>query len=161
MGKRSVSGENNIQLEASWLNLLKEEFDADYMRSLKTFLQREKAAGKEIYPPGNLIFNALDSTPVDKVKIVILGQDPYHGPGRPMVCASLSVPVLLSPHLFKISTRNWRLIWGYLQRVMGICKPGQIKACYYSMRCSLLKNPKLPRIRERGGRVLLAESFPC
>ena len=103
MGKRSVSGENNIQLEASWLNLLKEEFDADYMRSLKTFLQREKAAGKEIYPPGNLIFNALDSTPVDKVKIVILGQDPYHGPGQAHgLCFSVRPGVAVPPSLQNI-----------------------------------------------------------
>jgi glycine oxidase len=72
----------NIGLENSWLALLQEEFDKPYMQQLRAFLQQEKAAGQTVFPPGGLMFNALNSTPVEQVKVVILGQDPYHGPGQ-------------------------------------------------------------------------------
>jgi uracil-DNA glycosylase len=68
-----------IQLEESWKNVLEDEFEKDYMKDLKGFLQKEKEEGHAIYPPGNLIFNAFNHTPFDKVKVVLLGQDPYHG----------------------------------------------------------------------------------
>jgi len=71
--------DGGIQLEQSWLDYLKEEFDTPYLLALKDFLLAEKEQGKVIHPKGNLIFNALNSTPFDKVKVVILGQDPYHG----------------------------------------------------------------------------------
>ncbi|MFM2375504.1 MAG: hypothetical protein RLZZ165_601 [Bacteroidota bacterium] len=74
--------ENTIQLDESWKSALQEEFNKPYFLALKAFLQKEKQAGKTIYPPGRLIFNAFDSTPFDKVKVVIIGQDPYHGPGQ-------------------------------------------------------------------------------
>lgn len=72
----------NPMLDESWKKVLAPEFDTPYFLSLKRFLLEEKRAGKVIYPPGNLIFNALNSTPFEKVKVVILGQDPYHGPGQ-------------------------------------------------------------------------------
>jgi uracil-DNA glycosylase len=68
-----------IELEPSWLEVLGEEFDKDYMVSLKKFLKEEKEAGYKIYPKGSDIFNAFNKTPFDKVKVVILGQDPYPG----------------------------------------------------------------------------------
>ncbi|MCK6598874.1 MAG: uracil-DNA glycosylase, partial [Bdellovibrionaceae bacterium] len=71
-----------VQLTNSWLNELREEFEKDYMKNLKGFLSQELAAKKNIYPKGNLYFEALNRTPFDKVKVVILGQDPYHGPGQ-------------------------------------------------------------------------------
>jgi uracil-DNA glycosylase len=71
-----------IKLDSSWLEVLKEEFEKDYFQNLKNFLQEEKQSSQIVYPPGSLIFAALDNTPFDKVKIVILGQDPYHGPGQ-------------------------------------------------------------------------------
>ena len=71
-----------VRLETSWLQRLQCEFDQDYMQQLKGFLLDEKKAGKTVYPPGEQMFNALDSTAFDKVKVVILGQDPYHGPGQ-------------------------------------------------------------------------------
>lgn len=71
-----------VQLEASWLRRLQSEFDQEYMKDLKRFLLEEKQAGKTVYPPGDKMFNALDSTTFDNVKVVILGQDPYHGPGQ-------------------------------------------------------------------------------
>ncbi len=69
-------------LREEWLCLLSEEFVSDYMRDLGLFLRGEKVAGKEIYPPGSEFFAALQATPPDYVKVVILGQDPYHGPGQ-------------------------------------------------------------------------------
>jgi len=68
---------NNIKLKASWLKHLENEFQQPYMQSLKNFLQVEKQQGKTILPKGSLWFNALNSTPLNKVKVVILGQDPY------------------------------------------------------------------------------------
>ncbi len=68
---------NNINLEASWLAHLEDEFNKPYMKELKNFLIEEKRLGKNILPKASLWFNALNSTPLDKVKVVILGQDPY------------------------------------------------------------------------------------
>lgn len=70
------------QLEASWLKVLGAEFDKDYMVKLKQFLLAEKQAGKIIYPKSADIFNAFEKTPFDNVKVVIIGQDPYHGPNQ-------------------------------------------------------------------------------
>jgi uracil-DNA glycosylase len=72
----------DIKLEDSWKAALSAEFDKPYMAKLKTFLQSEKAAGKRIFPKGSEYFHALDLTPLDKVRVVILGQDPYHGEGQ-------------------------------------------------------------------------------
>ena len=69
------------KIEESWLNYLSEEFERVYMKSLSTFLKEEKKI-KTIYPQGGKIFNAFNLTPFPKVKVVILGQDPYHGPGQ-------------------------------------------------------------------------------
>ena len=74
----------DVKIENSWKNALAGEFDKPYFASLVRFLHQEKAAGKIIYPPGGEIFRAFDLTPVDHVKVVILGQDPYHGPGQAM-----------------------------------------------------------------------------
>ena len=77
-----MTEDDRIKLEPSWKHALRDQFEQPYMAQLREFLRQEHAAGKEIYPPGPLIFNALNSTPLDKVKVVILGQDPYHGPGQ-------------------------------------------------------------------------------
>jgi uracil-DNA glycosylase len=68
-----------IELEPSWLEVLGDEFDKNYMVQLRQFLKNEKQAGSKIYPKGSDIFNAFNKTPFDKVEVVILGQDPYHG----------------------------------------------------------------------------------
>ena len=95
--------DDRIKLEASWKHALREEFDKPYMSELRAFLQAEKAAGKEIYPPGPLIFNALNSTPLDQVKVVIIGQDPYHGPGQAHgLCFSVLPGVPVPPSLLNI-----------------------------------------------------------
>jgi uracil-DNA glycosylase len=71
-----------IDLEPSWLEVLHDEFEKDYMRKLKQFLKEEKEAGHKVYPKGSDIFNAFNKTPFDKLKVLILGQDPYHGPNQ-------------------------------------------------------------------------------
>ncbi len=81
----------NVKIEPSWKAVLENEFEQPYFQAIASFLRREKDAGKVIYPPGPLIFNAFDSTPFEQVKVVILGQDPYHNPGEAMGL-SFSVP---------------------------------------------------------------------
>ena len=81
----------DVKIENSWKAALAPEFEKPYFASLVRFLHQEKAAGKPIYPPGSLIFRAFDLTPVSAVKVVILGQDPYHNPGEAMGL-SFSVP---------------------------------------------------------------------
>lgn len=71
-----------VDLEPGWLKVLEGEFEKPYMKSLKAFLQQEKQAGHTVYPKGTDIFNAFKHTPFDEVKVVILGQDPYHGIGQ-------------------------------------------------------------------------------
>lgn len=71
----------NVQIEESWKELLKEEFEKPYFSALTSFV-REEYSAMRIFPPGKLIFNAFNHCPVDRTKVVILGQDPYHGPGQ-------------------------------------------------------------------------------
>lgn len=71
-----------MKLAKNWHNLLKEEIAKPYIKQLKTFLERERKSGKTIYPPDPLVFNAFGHTPFEEVKVVIMGQDPYHGPGQ-------------------------------------------------------------------------------
>lgn len=80
-----------VKIEQSWKQALRSEFEKPYFAELVRFLHGEKQAGVTVYPPGNLIFRAFDLTPLDQVKVVILGQDPYHGPGQAMGL-SFSVP---------------------------------------------------------------------
>lgn len=72
----------DIQIEESWKEVLKEEFEKTYFQHIIAFLKAEKASGKIIYPPGPLIFNAFKQTPFPNVKVVLLGQDPYHNKGQ-------------------------------------------------------------------------------
>jgi len=72
----------DVKIEDSWKAVLKAEFTKPYFLQIVTHLKTERMAGRTIYPPGGLIFNAFNTTPFDKVKIVLLGQDPYHGPGQ-------------------------------------------------------------------------------
>ena len=98
-----MSAADNVKLEAGWKAALHDEFEKSYMRELGDFLRSEKAAGKEIYPPGALIFNALNSTPLAEVKVVVIGQDPYHGPGQAHgLCFSVQPGVKPPPSLVNI-----------------------------------------------------------
>ena len=93
----------SVKLEESWLKPLQKEFDAPYMATLKTFLAAEREQGKVIYPKGNEWFAALDITPLDKVRVLILGQDPYHGEGQAHgLCFSVKHGVRPPPSLVNI-----------------------------------------------------------
>ncbi len=91
------------KLHQSWLVKLQAEFDAPYMAALKSFLETERAAGKRIFPKGSEWFHALDATPLDQVRVVILGQDPYHGEGQAHgLCFSVQQGVPPPPSLVNI-----------------------------------------------------------
>jgi uracil-DNA glycosylase len=106
----------DVKIEESWKEVLKDEFTKDYFLQIATFIKTEKAAGKIIYPPGALIFNAFEKTPFDKVKVVLLGQDPYHNPGQAHGL-SFSVPdgITKPPSLINI--------YKELQSDLGISPP--------------------------------------
>ena len=92
-----------IQIESSWKNALSAEFDKAYFLDLIAFLKKEKKAGKEIFPPGPLIFNAFGLTPFEEVKVVILGQDPYHDNGQAHgLCFSVPDGIAVPPSLQNI-----------------------------------------------------------
>src|SRR5215211_4701942 len=100
MAEEKSASKREILLHDSWQQLLKPEFEQHYMQRLRDFLSNEKKAGKRIFPPGKLIFNALNSTPFERVKVVILGQDPYHGPGQAHgLCFSVQPGVPVPPSL--------------------------------------------------------------
>lgn len=92
-----------VQIEAGWKEALIDEFSKAYFLQLKAFLKEEKKAGQLIYPPGKQIFAAFDSAPFDQVKVVIIGQDPYHGPGQAHgLCFSVLPGVSIPPSLRNI-----------------------------------------------------------
>jgi len=92
-----------IQLEPGWKARLEPEFNQDYMQNLRSFLLKRKQQGAVIFPPGPLIFNALNSTPFEQVRVVILGQDPYHGPGQAHgLCFSVPEGIAPPPSLVNI-----------------------------------------------------------
>lgn len=84
------------QLHPSWQMAIGQEFDKPYMQELSAFIETEKTAGKQIYPPSPLVFNAFNQTPFDDVRVVIIGQDPYHGPDQAHGL-SFSVPDGIKP----------------------------------------------------------------
>lgn len=105
-----------VRIHPDWHAALAQEFAAPYLAGLKAFLLAEKAAGKRIFPPGSLWFRALDLTPPDAVRVVILGQDPYHGPGQAHgLCFSVQPGVRPPPSLVNI--------YKELQRDLGIAPP--------------------------------------
>ena len=105
-----------IRLEASWKSRLGDVFKDPRMQALGEFLRAQKTAGKVIYPPGARIFAALDSTPFDRVKVVILGQDPYHGPGQAHgLCFSVPHGIPVPPSLVNI--------YREIERDLGIAPP--------------------------------------
>jgi len=92
-----------VQIEESWKTVLAEAFEQPYFEAIRNYLLKEKNDGKVVFPPGPLIFNAFNQTPFDRVKVIILGQDPYHNPGEAMGL-SFSVPqgVRIPPSLQNI-----------------------------------------------------------
>lgn len=93
---------SNVRIEAGWKQVLSEEFEKPYFSALKQFLIEERET-YTIYPPGGRIFAAFDTTPFDEVKVVIMGQDPYHGPGQANgLCFSVAPGVKIPPSLKNI-----------------------------------------------------------
>lgn len=91
-----------VRIEASWERILQSEFDQPYFKDLTDFV-REEYSSKRIFPPASLIFNAFDQCPFEKVKVVIIGQDPYHGPGQAHgLCFSVPPGIEVPPSLVNI-----------------------------------------------------------
>ncbi len=98
-----MSSADHIKMEPAWKAALLDQFDAPYMQQLRSFLVDEIKAGQTIYPPGPQYFEAYNVTPLDNVKVVILGQDPYHGPGQAHgMCFSVQPGVRIPPSLLNI-----------------------------------------------------------
>ena len=94
---------DNVKISEGWKNILQAEFAKPYFSSIKSFLVQAQQEQKTIYPPGPLIFNAFNQTPFEKVKVVILGQDPYHNPGEAMgLCFSVPKGVRVPPSLVNV-----------------------------------------------------------
>ncbi len=92
-----------VKIEDSWKQILSEEFEKEYFAKIKEHIVNDMKSGKIIYPPGKLIFNAFNSTPFDNVKVVIIGQDPYHGPGQAMgLCFSVPKGIAIPASLKRI-----------------------------------------------------------
>lgn len=107
---------DTVKLHESWRGPLAAEFESPWMKALKAFLVAEKAAGKQIFPKGGEWFRAMDLTPLDRVRVVILGQDPYHGPGQAHgLCFSVKPGVRPPPSLVNI--------YKELQADLGIAPP--------------------------------------
>ncbi|MBS0648406.1 MAG: uracil-DNA glycosylase [Verrucomicrobia bacterium] len=106
----------SMKLEKSWHEKLQNEISKPYIQDLKNFLEEEKKAGKTIYPPEPLVFNAFLQTPFEKVKVVILGQDPYHGPGQAHGLSFSVLPGVTPPP----SLKN---IYKELENDVGIPRP--------------------------------------
>ncbi|HEY6863125.1 MAG TPA: uracil-DNA glycosylase [Burkholderiales bacterium] len=127
---------SKIKLHPSWKSRLIAEFNKPYMADLREFLRKEKAAGKTIYPKGNEYFAALDHTPFDGVKVVILGQDPYHGPSQAHgLCFSVRPGVALPPSL--------QNIFAELKNDLGIEPPGHGHLTAWAEQGVLLLNATL------------------
>ena len=113
----AAATESPLKLESSWRERVGEYLRRPDMRALAAFLRSEKAAGKRIHPDGSQIFAALEATPFDQVKVVILGQDPYHGPGQAHgLCFSVPAGVDVPPSLLNIFKE--------LERDLGLPRPG-------------------------------------
>lgn len=126
----------NVQIEDSWKAVLAPEFQQPYFAEIKSFLVAAKQAGKTIYPPGPLIFNAFNQTPFERVRVVILGQDPYHNPGEAMGL-SFSVPkgVRTPPSLVNI--------YKEIKRDLGITPPNHGDLSSWAAQGVLLLNAML------------------
>lgn len=125
-----------IQLEPSWLAALESEFRQPYMQQLRQFLKEQKGKGATVYPRGGEIFNAFEQTPLDRVKVVILGQDPYHGPGQAHgLCFSVRPGVAIPPSL--------RNIYKEIERDLGIPPPDHGNLSHWADQGVLLLNSVL------------------
>lgn len=126
----------DVQIEQSWKKVLQPEFDQLYFAQIVNFLKAEKQAGKIIYPPGPHIFNAFNTTPFDEVKVVILGQDPYHNPGQAHgLCFSVAMGVAAPPSLVNMFKE--------IQADLGIAPPSHGNLEKWAKQGVLLLNASL------------------
>lgn len=141
----TLTTENSaIKLDPSWLNVLTDEFQKQHMVQLKSFLQAEKKKGKTIFPPGKEIFSALDLCPFEQVKVVILGQDPYHGPGEAHgLCFSVREGIRFPPSL--------QNIFKELQSDLNISVPLKGDLSPWAKQGVLLLNATLTVEKDRAG----------
>lgn len=140
----AVTAERQVHLEPGWRAALAAEFDADYMQDLRQFLLTEKRQGKIVYPPGSCIFAAFDQTPFDCVRVVILGQDPYHGPGQAHgLCFSVPQGVAPPPSLVNIFKE--------IHEELGITPPDHGCLTAWARQGVLLLNAVLTVERQRAG----------
>jgi uracil-DNA glycosylase len=123
-------------MHESWLAVLADELEQPYMQELRAFLVAELTAGRRFYPPADKVFNAFALTPFEEVRVVLLGQDPYHGPGQAMgLCFSVPAGVPLPPSL--------RNIFDELQSDLGIARPSSGDLTPWAERGVLLLNAVL------------------
>ncbi len=126
----------DVKIGATWKEVLKNEFSKPYFEQIALHIKTEKSQGKIIYPPGSLLFNAFDTTPFDKVKVVILGQDPYHGPGQAHgLCFSVQNGVAPPPSLVNIFKE--------LQQDIGIEIPNHGNLTHWAQQGVFLLNASL------------------
>ncbi|MGN6313795.1 MAG: uracil-DNA glycosylase [Rhodanobacteraceae bacterium] len=139
-----IATDARLKLEPSWKARVGDHFEQPEMLALREFLLEEKRAGKRIYPPGPRIFTALNSTPFDRVKVVILGQDPYHGPDQAHgLCFSVLPGVPPPPSLVNIFTE--------IERDLGIPRPDHGCLIPWAQRGVLLLNAVLTVEESRPG----------
>lgn len=129
-----------VKIEPSWKKELRGEFEKDYFKNLVATLKSEKAAGKEIYPAGDEIFNAFALTPFDNVKVVILGQDPYHGPGQAHgLCFSVQKGTIVPPSL--------KNIYKELETDVNFIKPNHGELTLWAQQGVFMLNASLTVVR--------------
>lgn len=127
---------DQVKIEPSWKQHLLPEFQQEYMQQLRGFLMQQKQAGKVIYPKGDEYFNAFNLTPFDQVKVVIIGQDPYHGPGQAHgLCFSVQSGVRFPPSL--------QNIFKEIQSDLGLPIPGNGCLTHWAEQGVLLLNAVL------------------
>jgi uracil-DNA glycosylase len=133
----------DVKLEESWKTHLQQEFEKPYFRALTDFVRDEYAA-KTVYPPAKLIFNAFDSCPFDKVKVVIVGQDPYHEPGQAHgLCFSVNDGVDIPPSLVNI--------YKEIENDLGVTAPRSGNLTRWTKQGVLLLNATLTVQAHRAG----------
>lgn len=135
---------SKVKIEASWKKVLKEEFNKPYFDEISKTLHQCKAEEKTVYPPGKLIFNAFELTPFNKVKVIILGQDPYHGPGEAMgLCFSVPKGIRVPPSLVNV--------YKELDRDIGFNHPGHGDLTSWAEQGVLLINAMLTVEHKKAG----------
>lgn len=125
-----------VQIEEGWKLALNDEFNKPYFPLIKQFIVEQKAKGKTVYPPGALVFNAFNLTPYNQLKVVILGQDPYHGPGQAEgLCFSVPQGIKPPPSLVNIFKE--------LKTDLGITPPNHGSLVKWAQQGVLLLNASL------------------